>query len=367
MQIRRVRNEEAALHRFVEQCWIPYREELSEAVASHSLSDGLDVQEIVEFYLDLLDSPAHRLWVALDDAGDPATSLSAGDATFAGFVQTRLEASPEHLDWPDRLTVSNVWVHESYRRAGLTDDLLARVRQQAREDGCAELTLDVAIENERATACFENVGFEVRGFGMRVPRQDVTLEISESEPMTGTHSSIHLRRVRVEEEAMHRFVEECWVPFWEDLGDAVGEQHLSQQIDRNALVEELLEAYDVPDRRCWVALDGVEDATVPLDETDAVFAGWLNAGIEPGSQFLDPPERLFIGNLYVDSAFRGSGLADHLVLRALQYAREDGCSELSLGVEANNDRARAYYEKLGVEPHRQRMAVSIDAVEAGVQ
>ena len=363
MQIRRVRNEEAALRRFVENCWIPYHDELSETVASHSLIDNLDIQDVIEFHLDLLDTPSNRLWVALDDVEGSTRPLSTVDATFAGFVRTRLGQSPQHFDWPDRLNVSDVWVHESYRRSGLTDDLITCVMQQAREDGCAELTLDVEIENERAVAYYENLGFEVQGFRMHVPLQDVTLETADSEPMTGAHSTVHLRRVRVEEDIMHRFVEECWFPFWRDLGDAVGKQHLSRDLDRDALVEEQLGGYDVPDRRCWVALDDVENVTVPLDETDAVFAGWLNAGLEPGDRFLNSPERLFIGNLYVGPTYRGSGLADHLVLRAMQYAREEGCGELSLEVEVDNDRAVAYYEKLGFEPHRQRMSVPLDAVE----
>lgn len=363
MQIRRVHTEEDALHRFVEQCWVPYHEELSETLASHSLRNDLDISNVVEFYLDLLDSPSNRLWVALEDVDDPTTSLSTVDATFVGFVQTRLARSPRYLDWPDRLSVSDIWVQKSDRGAGLADDLMARVMQQAREDSCAELTLDVGIENERAVAYYEKLGFEVQGFGMRVPMQDVTVETSTTKPMTGAHSSVHLRRVRVEKDAMHRFVEECWFPFWRDLGDAVDEQHLSRDIDRDALVEEHLEEYDVPDRRCWVALDEVEDAKVALEETDAVFAGWLNAGLKLGERFLDPPEQLFIGNLFVDSTYRGSGLADHLVLRAMQYAREEGCGELALGVEADNDRAVAYYEKLGFEPYRQRMAVPLDTIE----
>ncbi|WP_440005838.1 GNAT family N-acetyltransferase [Halomicrococcus sp. SG-WS-1] len=363
MQVRRVRNEAADLRRYVEECWLPYHEDLSETVAAHSLIDDPDVQDVVEFHLDLLDSPSNRLWVALDDVDDPTTSLSTADATFAGFVRTSLEPSPQQFDWPDRLEVSDFWVHESYRGSGLADDLIARAMQQAREDGCEELTLDVAIENERAIAYYENLGFEVQGLGMHVPLQDVTLEASDSEPMTGNHSSVHLRRVRVEEDVMDRFVDECWLPFWRDLGDAVGEQHLSPDLDRDALVEDFLEGYDVPDRRCWVALDDVEDSTVGLYEIDAVFAGWLNAGLEPSDRFLDPPERLFVGNLYVGPSYRGSGLADHLVARAIQYAREEGCVELSLGVEVANERAMAYYEKLGFEPHRQRMSVPLDAVE----
>lgn len=363
MQIRRVRNEEAALRRFVERGWIPYHEELSDAVTSHSLHEDLDIDEIVDHLSDQLDSPSTRLWVALDGVDDPTQSLLSDDTTIAGFVQSRLGTPPSYLEWPDRLAIENIWVHESYRGTNLADDLVARVMQQAREDGCLELTLDAALENRRAVAYFEKLGFQARGFGMRVPLQDVALSSSERDRMTGAHSSVHLRRLRVEEDAMHRFIDECWVPFWKDLGDAVGEDHLSQDINWDALVEEQLEAYDVPDRRCWVALDDVGDPAASLDEIDAVFAGWLNAGLEPVSSFFDPPERLFIGNIYLKSGYRGSGLADHLVLRAMQYAREEGCSELTLRVEADNERAVAYYEKLGFEPYRQRMTVRLDDVE----
>jgi ribosomal protein S18 acetylase RimI-like enzyme len=190
--------------------------------------------------------------------------------------------------------------------------------RQAREDGCEELTFDVATDNGRAIAYCENLGFGVQGLRMDVPLQDVTLEADDRGPVAGDHSAIRLRRVRVEEDVVHRFVEECWFPFWRALSDAVGEQHLSPDLDRDALVEDHLEGYDVPERRCWVALDDVEDATAGLDEIDAVFAGWLNAGLDPSDRFLDPPERLFVGNLYVRSAYRGFGLADYLVARAMQ-------------------------------------------------
>lgn len=361
MQVRRVRNEEPNLRRYVEECWLPYHEGLSETVAAHSLTPDFDARDAVEFHRDLLDSPSDRLWVALDDADDPTTPLSTVDATFAGFVRTSVRASPQRFDWPDRLEICDIWVRESYRGSGLADDLLARAVQQAREDGCEELTLDVAIENERAVAYYDDIGFEVRGYGMRVPLQHVAVEASNGDPTTGEHSSVSLRRVRVEEAVVRRFVDECWLPFWRDLGDAVGQQHLSPDLDRDALVEELLDEYDVPDRRCWVALDDAEEPTAGLDEVDAVFAGWLNAGLEPSDRFLDPPERLFVGNLYVRPSYRGSGLADHLISRAMQYAHEEGCVELSLGVEADNGRAMAYYEKLGFEPRRQRMAVPLDA------
>lgn len=91
MQIRRVRTEAPDLRRYVEDCWIPYHESLSDTVTTQSITDKLEKQDVVNFYLDTLDSPADRLWVALVDAEDPTTPLSAVDATLAGFVQTALE------------------------------------------------------------------------------------------------------------------------------------------------------------------------------------------------------------------------------------------------------------------------------------
>jgi ribosomal protein S18 acetylase RimI-like enzyme len=362
MAVRRVRAEDDAIRRFVEECWVPFHDDLSETIDAHSLVEDFEIQDVVAFYRDLLDSPSERLWVALDDVSGPAAPLSTVDATFTGFVQTNMDPSPQTFDWPDRLLVRHCWVEQSARGSGLADDLVTRAVQQAREDGCTELTLKVSTDNERALSYFEGLGFEVDGFRMHVPMQDVTLDSGDSDLSTVGHSSLTLRRLRVEESAMRRFVEECWTPFWEDLGAAVGEDHLSPDLDRDALVEDLFDSYDVPDRRCWIAIDDPDDPTAALDDVEGTFAGWLNAGLEPTDRFLDQPERLFVGNIYAKPAYRGKGLADHLVARVLQYAREEGCSELSLGVEVDNERAMAYYEKLGFEPLRQGMSVSLDEI-----
>jgi len=361
MQIRRVRTEEAAIRRYVTECWLPYHEYLGQVDVGHSLVDDATA-EAVEFHTDRLDSPSDRLWVALDDVDDPTAALSTVDATFAGFVRTSLGTSPQRFDWPDRLEISDCWVHESDRGSGLADDLTARAVRQAREDGCEDLTLTVGVDNERAVDYWERLGFEVQGFGMHVPLAAVTLDAVDGELRGDADADVRFRRVRAEEAVMRRFVEECWMPFWQDMGEAAGEQHLNPDLDRDELVESLVDAYDTPDRRCWVALAECEDASAPLDEVDAVFAGWINAGLEPNEPFLDPPERLFVGNLYAAPPYRGTGLADQLIGRAMQYAREEGCVELSLGVEADNERAMAYYDKLGFEPFEQRMAVSLDAV-----
>jgi ribosomal protein S18 acetylase RimI-like enzyme len=356
MQIRRVRRDEAEIRRYVTDCWLSFQEELSRLEETHVLADDA-TEAAVEYHLEELDSPESRLWVALDDVGEETASLSEIDATFAGLVRTQTHPSPQRFDWPDRVEIEDCWVRERYRGTGLADRLVARAVQHAREDGCPEFTLTVGVDNERAVSYFETLGFEVQGFGMRVSLADLRLSL-DSGPARDADAP-HLRRVRAEEPVLRRFVEECWLPFWRDMSEAVGEQHLDPELDREALLEQLVERYDSPDRRCWVALDGAGDPATPLADVSATFAGWIRAGPAPSDRFLDPAERLLVSHLYAGPDYRGTGLTDQLVARAVQYAREEGCVDLVLGVEAGNDRALAYYEKLGFEPFEQRMAVPL--------
>lgn len=364
MQIRRVRAEEDEIDRYVGECWFPYHADLGEAVADHALAEDVDREAVVDHYLDVLDSPSDQLWVALDGADDPTASLSTVDAAFAGFVRTSVDHTPPPFEWPpDRVRIRDLWVDESYRGTGVADELVERARRQAHENGCERLDLVVGTDNERAVAYVERLGFETRNLGLRVPLADVRLAPEEAEGALGNGSSPQLRRVRVDEATIRRFLEECWVPFWRDIGSADGRRRLSEDLDRDHVVEEFLDTLDDPEQRAWVALDDVAEPTADLADVEAVFAGWLAAGLAPSDPFVDQPKRLSIARLYVAPEYRGEGLADRIMERALQYAREEGCAEFSLGVGVDNDRARGYYEKLGFEPYERRLSVGVDDVE----
>ncbi|MFB6296163.1 MAG: GNAT family N-acetyltransferase [Halobacteriales archaeon] len=179
MHLRRLPAEEAALRRYVEELWVPYHRDLEATVERHALDDDADlVAEEVEFRLDRLAADEYRAWVAVDapaegdvsgesdviEEGDAsasgACSLAAIDADLAGFVTTDVDTSPPVFDRPDRLVVGDIYVREPYRGTGLADDLIARAAERAREAGCGELALDVDVDNERAIAFYEKLGFD---------------------------------------------------------------------------------------------------------------------------------------------------------------------------------------------------------------
>ncbi len=60
-------------------------------------------------------------------------------------------------------------------------------------------------------------------------------------------------------------------------------------------------------------------------------------------------DEYYISNLAVAEAFRRRGLAETLLQRAEQKARESGLSKCSLTVELGNDSARSLYLKTGYE------------------
>ncbi|MFB6269391.1 MAG: GNAT family N-acetyltransferase [Halobacterium sp.] len=166
MHLQRLPAEEAAVRRYVEELWLPYHRDLEAAVDGHGLADGVDlVAEEVPFRLDSLAADDYVLWVAVDGA-DGDVDIAGGEGDLAGFVATDVDEAPSVFDRPDRLVVGDIYVHEQYRGTGLADDLVARAAERARNLGCPELALDVDVDNDRALAFYDSLGFEPRRYRM---------------------------------------------------------------------------------------------------------------------------------------------------------------------------------------------------------
>ena len=73
-----------------------------------------------------------------------------------------LEVAPE--TWNNRLRVTNLWVHEDYRRKGVGHDLLERAKQISAERGHRAVILETQSSNANAIAFYVSQGFTLGGF-----------------------------------------------------------------------------------------------------------------------------------------------------------------------------------------------------------
>jgi GNAT superfamily N-acetyltransferase len=61
---------------------------------------------------------------------------------------------------------------------------------------------------------------------------------------------------------------------------------------------------------------------------------------------------VWLEELYVTPARRGSGIGRRLLSTVCDYARASGCAAVDLEVEASHARAARLYERAGFEPHQ---------------
>ncbi len=170
----------------------------------------------------------------------------------------------------------------------------------------------------------------------------------------------HLRRLPADEDAARRFAEELWLPYHRDLEATVESYALVDDVPLDEEVEFRLDFLESDTYRAWVAVEGDDSTDAPLPEVERELVGFITADIDECPPVFDRPNRLKIGDFYVRESHRGTGLAQDLFDCALEYARDADISEFSLDVDADNDRALGFYEKLGFEPLRYEMTAPVD-------
>lgn len=160
MELVELTTDEASLRRYAEELWVPYNRELTQVVERFELADDVDlIAEQIPFRRERLTEAGDRAWVAVD-TDEPPARVADADNRLAGFITSTPDECPSVFQRPDRLKIGDFYVRESYRSTGLATRLVERVVQQAQADGCGDVTLDVDVDNERAKAFYDKLGFE---------------------------------------------------------------------------------------------------------------------------------------------------------------------------------------------------------------
>ena len=172
---------------------------------------------------------------------------------------------------------------------------------------------------------------------------------------------MEIRQLPAEESAVRRYAEELWLPYSRDLEATVDSHALAEDTD---IVDEqvpwALEKLESSDYRVEIAVDAETDENEGFAGIDEDLLGFIATDIDSCPSVFDRPDRLLVCEIYVRKPYRGTGLARELVERAATRARTEGCGELALDVDVDNERALGFYRKLGFEPLRRRMAVAVD-------
>ena len=93
-----------------------------------------------------------------------------------------------------------------------------------------------------------------------------------------------------------------------------------------------------------------------FDENDKLLGYCFCAFKEqPDAAVLVPYKYMYIDDLCVDENVKGKGIAKSLYEYAVERARERGCYEITLNVWEGNDRAKHFYEKMGLKPQKTYM------------
>jgi ribosomal protein S18 acetylase RimI-like enzyme len=96
--------------------------------------------------------------------------------------------------------------------------------------------------------------------------------------------------------------------------------------------------------RVWLALDG---------DRPVGTVGLFHAEEQPA-------EEVHLVGMWVASVARGSGVAELLARTAIEHAAAEGRTRVRLEVAVENDRARAFYRRLGFRPTGERSTMPWD-------
>lgn len=103
----------------------------------------------------------------------------------------------------------------------------------------------------------------------------------------------------------------------------------------------------------------LEDDTRPVfvAEEEGTVLGYCFTVFQQhiGSNILTDVKTLYIDDLCVDETARGKGVGKALYGYALEFARANGCYNVTLNVWAGNDSALEFYKAMGLRPQKYGM------------
>lgn len=241
-----------------------------------------------------------------------------------GEMVACIETCPE--EWSNRLMVTELWVHEDYRRRGIAHALMALAREQARRERRRALILETQSCNVGAISFYLQEGFTLIGFDSccyqnhDLERKEVRLDMGilfDKKPQLHREDI----EIRAETAADYHATEEMTMrAFWNN-------HH--RGCDEHLLVHKMRQS---PDYLPEISRIAVRDGRVI--GCIMYCKAWLKKG-EETMEILD------FGPLCVDPQWQGTGVGRMLLEETIALAREAGYPGIVIFGEPG------YYPRMG--------------------
>lgn len=244
-----------------------------------------------------------------------------------------IETCPE--EWSNRLIVTELWVHEDFRRHGIAHALMAVAKEQARLERRRALILETQSCNVGAISFYLREGFTLIGFdsccynNRDLERKEVRLDLGillDRKPKL-KRDEVEIRPER--EEDYHATEEMTMRAFW-------NKHH--RGCDEHLLVHKLRRSEDyLPELSRILVKDGKVIGCIMYSRA------WLKKGGET-------KEILTFGPLCVDPDWHGTGVGKMLLEETLELARKAGYSGIVIFGEPDYYPLRGFVtcDKLGI-------------------
>jgi ribosomal protein S18 acetylase RimI-like enzyme len=144
MQIRPV--EPGEVEALIEELWRPLAERMARLNRYNALTDDARPQALA-YRRERLDEDDSRTLVAVDDGA------------LVGYVSAEVQTTAPIFDRGDDLYVSELFVKEGYRRAGIGSDLVAAIEEWGRDAGCETASVSVNVTNTAGKNLYEDSSF----------------------------------------------------------------------------------------------------------------------------------------------------------------------------------------------------------------
>ena len=218
-----------------------------------------------------------------------------------------IETCPE--EWSNRLIVTELWVHEEFRRKGIAHALMAVAKEQAALEHRRAIILETQSCNVSAIRFYQEEGFEIIGMdsccysNRDIERKEVRINLGYFPRKQHIFTKDQIVVRREEEYERHEVEEVCMRAFWNKYHMGCGEHLLVHKMwDNDAYVPQLSRVACVGD-----AIVG--------------FICYAKAKLRAGDR---EKEILTFGPLCVAPGWQGCGIGGVLLEKTLTYAKDVG-------------------------------------------